>query len=135
MNVPVVLRYAMVSVINTLVGYTCILVLQIGLGWRPIVANFGGYSVGFVISYMLNHRFTFASKQSHRRGLPLFAAAVATCYALNVVVLIVAADLLLLPPALAQALAVVAYGVALYVLSRRLVFGPERGEEPRTVKP
>jgi len=127
-------RYAAVSVVNTFVGYGCILGLQIGLGWSAVAANFGGYAVGFVVSYFLNHRFTFSSHQPHRRGLPLFAAAVSLCYALNVVVLIAAAELLLLPPALAQAVAVVAYGAALFMLSRRIVFVRERVQRPRTVE-
>jgi putative flippase GtrA len=126
MSAPLVLRYAAVSMVNTFVGYTCILVLQFAFGLPAIGANFGGYAVGFIVSYILNHRFTFGSQQSHRRGLPLFAVCVGACYALNVAVLIVAGDMLLLPAALAQAMAVVAYGVALYWLSRHIVFARER---------
>ncbi len=117
------IRFLLVGVLNTLVGYSAILTFQLVLGMSATVANAGGYLVGMSVSYVLNRRYTFKSQRGHRAGLSAFAAAGAACYAVNLLVLTLVMNMA--PnahPALAQAAAVAAYTLSFYVASRHLVF-------------
>jgi len=67
------LTYAMVGAVGTLAQYA-ILALLVSLRWTgPVAASVIGAVVGAVINYLLNARFTFASK-AHSSALPKFAA-------------------------------------------------------------
>jgi putative flippase GtrA len=117
-------RYLLVGTLNTSVGYALILGLQFGLAVNPFLANGIGYAVGLAISYVLNRRFTFQSRRSHRSGLPAYLAAAAISYGVNALVLASGLAAGLASP-LAQALAVVAYTVSFYLLARFSVFRPD----------
>jgi putative flippase GtrA len=122
----VLARYVLVGVVNTLLGYGVILLLQFGAGFAPLLANAAGYAVGLVVSYVLNRRFAFRSRRSHRGGLPAFVAAAAACYGLNALVLF-AALRAGVPGALAQAAALTAYTVSFYLLNRYAIFAHGAG--------
>ncbi len=117
-----VIRFALVGLVNTGVGYGVILLLHYGLGVDPVLANAGGYLAGMLLSYTLNRRYTFASRRPHGQALPRFGMAAAGCFALNLLVLQIGLAALALPVALAQALAVGSYTVAFYFANRFLVF-------------
>lgn len=116
------LRFVLVGLANTAVGYAVIMLLHYGLGVEPVPANVGGYLIGALLSYTLNRNFTFASNRPHAEALPRFGLAVVVCFLLNLMVLNLCLTVFLLPVALAQALAVCAYTVAFYFASRFLVF-------------
>lgn len=116
------LRFAVVGLGNTLVGYAVILFLHYGLGAAPVASNIGGYAVGALLSYGLNRRFTFASQRAHLQALPRFCLVVAACFAINLLVLKICVALFSWPVALAQALAIGAYTLCFYIASRSLVF-------------
>lgn len=120
MNQHPLFRFVLVGLANTGVGYGLILLLHYGLGLSPVMANFGGYVIGALLSYGLNRSFTFNSQRAHHKALPLFLAAAGGSYLLNLVVLQFA--LQMLPFALAQALAVFSYSAAFYLSCRFLVF-------------
>ena len=73
------IKYLAVGVVNTIVGYGVIFALMWG-GLIPELANIVGYSVGFIVSYLLNKRYTFASPASHKRDLPRFGFAMGLAY-------------------------------------------------------
>jgi putative flippase GtrA len=98
------------------------MLLHYGLGVEPVPANVGGYLIGALLSYTLNRNFTFASTRPHAEALPRFGLAVVVCFLLNLMVLNLCLTVFLLPVALAQALAVCAYTIAFYFVSRFLVF-------------
>lgn len=50
---------------------TLILLTESGL-LTPLPASFIGFSVGAVINYYLNHRFTFKSNKSHKEAMTKF---------------------------------------------------------------
>jgi putative flippase GtrA len=116
------LRYLLVGVLNTLLGFGLVLLLQEGMGLPPFSANVAGYAAGLVCSYFLNRHFTFKSRRRHRDALPSFAAAAALSYGVNFGVLAASLNLLHLPPVLAQTLAAVSFTGCFYVLSRLFVF-------------
>ena len=116
------IRFAIVGLVNTAIGYGVILVLHYWLGLNATAANAGGYAVGALISYALNRTFTFSSNRPHLRTLPLFAITVLGCFLFNIIILHVGLAVLGLPIALAQALAVGSYGLSFYLISRHVVF-------------
>jgi putative flippase GtrA len=116
------IRFALVGLANTAVGYLVIMLLHYGFGVEPVPANVGGYLIGALLSYTLNKKFTFASARPHAEALPRFGLAVVGCFLLNLMVLNLCLTVFLLPVALAQALAVCAYTIAFYFASRFLVF-------------
>ena len=117
------IRFLMVGVVNTVVGYSAILTFQLVLGMPATLANACGYLVGMLLSYALNRRFTFKSQRGHRASMPAFAVVAAACYGINLLVLtLVMTFAPLVPAALAQAVAVAAYTLSFYVASRHLVF-------------
>jgi putative flippase GtrA len=121
------LRYVLVGLANTAIGYGCILLLRYGLHWSDLAANAGGYGMGACASYLLNRSFTFQSQRRHGQALPRFVLAMALCYALNAAVLLACLQWLHWPSFASQALALCAYTVAFFVLSRTLVFRAEAG--------
>lgn len=115
-------RFLLVVIGNTALGYGVIMVRHYGFGIEPIPANVVGYTLGAFLSYMLSHRYTFASQRLHAEALPRFVLAVAGCFMLNLMVLKFGLSALGLPFALAQALAISSYTVVFYLTSRLLVF-------------
>ncbi len=124
MSITSFVRFVLVGLTNTVVGYGIILLLHYGFRIEPIMANLGGYLIGAFLSYTLNRRFTFNSGRPHAEALPRFALAAAGSYLLNLVVLKLCLSVFMLPVALAQALAVSAYTIVFYLISRFLIFRP-----------
>lgn len=115
------LRFALVGVANTAVGYGVILLFQYALGAPPVAANLAGYSIGSLLSYGLNRLFVFQSRRTHLHALPRFGAATVGCFLLNLLVLQSCIGLGM-PAFLAQALAVMSYTISFYFVNRFLVF-------------
>jgi len=80
-------RYAGAGVIGTAAHYAVLVTLVQVAQTGAVAASTAGAIVGAGINYFLNHRFTFASEQSHRRALPRFAAVAAAGVVLNALVL------------------------------------------------
>lgn len=116
------IRFLLVGLANTSVGYCTTLFLHYALNLSPMLANTGGYVIGGMLSYFLNRRYTFASNRRHREALPRFALTVATCFALNLLILEQALAFTPLP--IAQLFANIAYTVSFYLASRFIVFRP-----------
>jgi len=115
-------RYAGAGVIGTAAHYAVLVALVQGAQAGPVAASTAGAIVGAGINYLLNHRFTFASGQSHRRALPRFAAVAAAGVVLNALVL--AAVLALAGPhyLVAQVVATLAVLLAGYLANRAWTF-------------
>jgi putative flippase GtrA len=60
------LGYSFVGAIGTVVHYVVLVAGVDGLGLTPVAATSIGAFCGAVINYLLNHRFTFRSRKSHR---------------------------------------------------------------------
>lgn len=75
-------RFAIVGVINTLVGMTVMFLFfnLAGCGyWLSSAAN---YVVGSIVSYLLNRNFTFHSHERHWKAIIKFTLNIAVCYLL-----------------------------------------------------
>lgn len=119
-----VLRYAIVGVLNTLVGLLVILASHALLGLSPYIANACGYAVGILVGFIANRNWTFRHSGSIGVSATLYVAMFAACYALNVAVLWLGMNILGWPVALAQTTAMIVYSVCFFVGCRLLVFWP-----------
>jgi putative flippase GtrA len=118
-------RFAVVGLANTAVGFGVIMTLQFGLRAPPHLANAGGYAVGFVVSFVLNRRFTFADHGRLGPTAVRFAIAALGAFALNQAALSMATRWLGhggAAPVIAQGIAAVSYTLASFVLCRAWVF-------------
>ena len=119
------MRFAIVGLANTAVGFGVIMALQFGLRVPPHLANAGGYALGFVVSFTLNRRFTFADRGRLGPAAARFAIAALAAFALNQLVLSLATGRVGhggAAPVMAQAVAAISYTLSLFVLCRLWVF-------------
>jgi putative flippase GtrA len=123
--IGLIARFGLAGLINTVIGFAVIALLDPGLGVAPALANAAGYAVGVVAGFLLNRRFVFRS----RTGLPAagrrYLAAAAGAFALNQGVLRLAGMALgdsATRHLIAQGMAMAVYSVALFVLCRLWVF-------------
>lgn len=75
------LRYCLVGGLNTTVT-ACVIITLTAVGAELYFANFLGYAVGILFSYILNTVFTFSSKPSVSKLLK-FLACCGVCYVIN----------------------------------------------------
>ena len=119
------LRYGVAGVFNTLVGFSIILALDLGLRLDPHLANAIGYAIGICVSFVLSKLFVFKARKTARSAPARYAVAVAAAFALNQGVLTLAQLVLPTGPlwsVAAQGSAAVSYTAALFLLSHFWVF-------------
>lgn len=116
-----VIRYGIIGVINTLIGYGVLFYLTY-IGVLAELSNLFGYAVGFVVSYFLNKKYNFKSKNSHSRDLPKFFFSMAIAYVLNLFALMFSYRFFGIDVYVSQILASVVYTLSGYFLSKFWVF-------------
>lgn len=116
------LRYGVVGVLNSGIGYAVIFVCMGVFGWRPVTSNIAGYAVGIVISFVLNRNFTFRSIGAAGSELRRFLLIFALAYLANLAVLLVMVHWVEMAAGWAQVVAGVVYFVLSFVLSKFYVF-------------
>ena len=65
------LKYNLVGIINTLIGFSIILGLMY-VGISATLSNAIGYVIGAIISYVLNSKYTFESTMNQQRTMMKF---------------------------------------------------------------
>lgn len=115
------IKYGIIGVFNTLVGFGIIFFLFF-LGVYPELSNFIGYVIGFFVSYFLNKKYNFKSENSHKKDLPKFLLSMSLAYILNLLVLIICYRYLDVNVYISQVLAGVVYVLTGYILSKVWVF-------------
>ncbi|PAF45819.1 GtrA family protein [Helicobacter sp. 11S02629-2] len=110
------IRYLIVGVINTFVGFGLIFLLTY-LKVNPYIANIIGYVVGIVVSYILNSFFTFKKKANFF----VFVISMGIAWLANIIMLKVALELGV-NVYIAQVLAGIVYVVVGFGLSKLVVF-------------
>jgi putative flippase GtrA len=126
-GVVLIARYGLVGVVNTLSSLAVITALDIGLRAPPALANAAGYGVGVAISYVLNRRFVFASRDRAGSTGPRYLLAVGGGFLLNQWVLYLALRVLgagAVQHLLAQVAAMAVYTVSVFLACRYWVFRP-----------
>lgn len=128
-------RFAIVGVVNTIVGLSVIYFCKFVLNVSDVPANVLGYATGLVVSFHLNSIWTFAY-----RGLVLLAAlrflvAFLISYGINLATVLILIEKLDVNSYLAQAAGIPAYTAAFYLLSKTFVFGAKDSAQSRPTIP
>lgn len=115
-------RYLAVGLANTLVGLgiTYFAMYAFALGNAP--ANFLGYFVGILLSFVLNKRWTFRDTGPTTVSFWRFLAVVCIAYAVNLAIVLMLADGLRLDPYIAQAAGIPPYTIVGYLGNRFFAF-------------
>ena len=122
-------RFIVAGVLNTLVGLSVTLVLDLGFRAPPAAANAAGYAVGICVSWLLQRRFVFRSEQAGWTAKARYLTTIAIAFALNQAVLWAMPHLVgATPPAraLSQVVAMATYTVTQFALFRAWVFAPRQ---------
>ena len=66
------LRFALVGTAATVTTYVVLIAGVEGLHVNAVTASVVGYTLGIVVNYILNYRYTFGSEQHHHVVIPKF---------------------------------------------------------------
>ena len=116
------IRFGLVGVFNTVLGYAIIFTAMYGLKFSPVVSNALGYGFGLITSYWLNRTFTFRSASAVKPEAVKFLIVVGFSYAINLAVLLAWMKVFGLHEGVGQLVAGVAYIASSYVLNKYFVF-------------
>jgi len=115
-------RFLVVGVFNTLIGY-CVIFACMYLGrMSPETSNAAGYTVGLVISYILNRNYTFNSRQDRFGESIRFFIVFVIAYASNFMVLMILIHNLGIHKGVSQIFAGLIYIVTSYLTNKYYVF-------------
>lgn len=121
-------RFAVAGVLNTVVGLSVIFAVKLAFGASELLANAAGYAVGLAVSFSLNRNWVFRSTAPARAALRRFLIVFAAAYAVNLAVVLLAAETFGVNGYIAQTLGVGTYAVLFYLGSRSFVFRPAPGD-------
>jgi len=111
--------YNIVGIVNTVVGFSIIFLLMFS-GMTAVMSNMIGYMLGGILSYYLNKKYTFKSKEDSILQALKFFMVIFLAYGLNFLVL----QWLLksINPYMAQFFAAVVYTLSSFILAKFVVF-------------
>ena len=112
------IRYNLVGVVNTLVGFSIILSLMF-MGVTPVISNLIGYIIGSILSFYLNSRYTFKAKTTKKDAVKFFTILFFS-YCLNFITL--SWLLTIIDPYLAQFFSAIVYTVSSFILIKLTIF-------------
>lgn len=116
------IRFGLVGVFNTFVGYGTIFTAMYVFGFSPVAANASGYALGLLVSYWLHRIYTFRSTSAVKSEAVKFVVVVGLAYLVNLVVLLVWTKVFALHEGVGQVVAGAAYVVSSYILNKYFVF-------------
>jgi len=116
------IRFLIVGVLNTLIGYGTFYLLFRYFQIQPYLANAIGYVVALAVAFSLSKDFVF--EKSYRAGMVTkFIFAFLLSFGLNQLVLFLLISNAYIIPELAQVVAMASYTLTFYFLNKHFVFG------------
>ena len=116
------MRYAVVGVIGTAIHFGVLAVLVELAALDAVLASAAGFLVTLMVSYVLNHRWTFESSAPHGATFGRYAAVSLLGLGLNSMIMYLAVNIFGLWYILAQALVVIVVPAVNYTLNRSWTF-------------
>lgn len=116
-------RFVAVGVFNTILGYGVIFSCSYLAGMSPELSNAVGYTVGLILSYILNRNYTFSSRQSRRGEIIRFLSIFVFAYALNFIALLIMIYKFNMHEIASQIIAGLFYTIISYLMNKFYVFG------------
>lgn len=120
-------RFLSVGVVNTLVGLLVIYLAKWFYNVGDVASNAVGYSVGLLVSFVLNSRWTFAYRGPLSPALAKFLLVALVAYGMNLLTVMVTIHYIGLNDYIAQALGIPPYTLTSYLASKYLVFRAKPG--------
>lgn len=114
-------RYVGSGSINTMIGFAVIFLLM-WLGSSPFLANVAGYTVGFILGFVLTKKFVFRSDGHYVAESFRYLIAFAISFLVNLLVLHISLGAIKLHVVAAQVVAAGSYTLLMYLLTRFFVF-------------
>lgn len=118
-----ILRYAVVGVLGTAIHFGVLVALVEWAAVDAVLASAVGFFVTLMVSYVLNHRWTFESRAPHGAAFGRYAAVSLLGLGLNSLIMYLAVHIFGLWYILAQALVVIVVPAVNYLLNRSWTFG------------
>lgn len=118
-------RYVSSGSLNTMTGFAVIFLLM-WLGFSPFLANVAGYTVGFILGFILTKKFVFRSNGHFVVESFRYLGAFAISFLVNILVLRLSLDAIELDAVAAQLVAAGSYTLLMYLLTRLFVFVPSK---------
>lgn len=116
------LLFATVGTVATAVQYLTLILLVQFAHWTPVLASTVGFSLGAVITYTLNYKFTFRSRAKHRKSLTKFLIVAPTGALINMAIMWLGVEFAQLIYIVAQVLATGVVMIFNFTLSRIWTF-------------
>ena len=114
------IRFLLVGVLNTLVGFSIIFLL-VYYNIDNYVANFTGYFIGLIVSFLLHRNFTFRSKTKKlQHQIIFFIIFFIIAYLVNIFILSISLEYY--DKYIAQFLAICGYTITNYILNKLITF-------------
>lgn len=120
------IRFLIVGVANTVTGLLVIYAAKWFIGANDVLANAIGYGIGLIQSFILNANWTFKYRGRMAPAITKFLLTFLCAYALNLATVMTAINLFSVNSYVAQAMGVPPYTLFFYLVSRYVVFVPER---------
>lgn len=114
-------RYVGSGSLNTMTGFAVIFLLM-WLGLSPFLANVAGYTVGFILGFVLTKKFVFRSNGHFVAESFRYLIAFLISFLVNLLVLRLSIDAMKLNVVAAQVVAAGSYTLLMYFLTRLFVF-------------
>ncbi|MBP8250266.1 MAG: GtrA family protein [Chitinophagales bacterium] len=121
-KIPEFGKFISVGALNTLIGLLVIYAAKWIFCLDDISANATGYAVGFILSFVLNSRWTFAYHGKKIAALGKFVLVALVAYGINLIFVMLAIGYFDMNGYLAQIFGIPPYTLASYFLSKYLVF-------------
>lgn len=128
------IRFLLVGVINTCVGLGVIYTLKYFFDVNDVAANAGGYSVGLVVSFILNSKWTFNYKGDIAPAVIRFILVFIVAYSANLLVVLAAINIFTVNSYIAQALGIPVYTLTFYFGSNLIAFRDKQNDIDLKVK-
>ena len=116
------IRFVVVGIINTMIGYTLIMLFFHILHFTYGVSYFLSYIITFLISFFLNRKFVFASKNDKFYEFMKFILSFLISYVISYVFLYILVEYKLLNENIAFFGGMVVYSTIFYLLNKHMTF-------------
>ena len=114
--------YLIIGFFNTFFGFSIIFLCMYFFKFPPIISNIFGYSLGIIVSYFLNSKFTFKFKNKTKIVFVKFMIVFLISYLVNFIALIFLIHQLDIHEGLAQVISGIIYIILFYLLNKYYVF-------------
>ena len=115
-------RFVIVGLVNTIIGYSIIMILFHLVGLSYSLSYFLSYVVGIIVSFFLNRQFVFFSRNDKLLEFFRFLLAFGVSYGVSYATLYVLVENRILVENIAFFAGMVVYSTLFYLLNRHITF-------------